>query len=58
MGDYIKKYIPELRHLPADQIHEPWDAPEGYSQGYAKRIVDHAIERVESLERLAEIKEK
>jgi deoxyribodipyrimidine photo-lyase len=58
MGDYIKKYIPELRHLSPEQIHEPWDAPEGYSHGYSKRIVDHAIERVESLERLAEIKEK
>jgi len=55
-GLYIKKYIPELGHLSADQLHEPWLAPEGYAHGYPKRVVDHAVERLESLARLAEIK--
>jgi deoxyribodipyrimidine photo-lyase len=29
---------------------------DGYSKGYPERIVDHAIERLESLARLQEIK--
>lgn len=55
-GDYIRKYVAELAHLSASEIHEPWLFLDGYSHGYPERIVDHALERVESLERLKEIK--
>ena len=55
-GSYIRKYVPELAHLSGSDIHEPWLYLDGYSKGYPERIVDHAIERVESLERLKEIK--
>lgn len=55
-GDYIRKFVPELVHLSTAEIHEPWLYLDGYSNGYAERIVDHAAERIESLERLAEIK--
>jgi deoxyribodipyrimidine photo-lyase len=55
-GDYIRRYIPELSHLSAAEIHEPWLFLDGYSHGYPERVVDHAVERIESLERLKEIK--
>ena len=55
-GIYIKKYVPELAHLSPDEIHTPWEFLGGYSHGYPERIVDHAVERLESLARLEEIK--
>jgi deoxyribodipyrimidine photo-lyase len=57
-GEYVRKYVPELRHLPDSQVHEPWDYQDGYAAGYAQRMVDHSRERDESLARLAEIKGK
>lgn len=55
-GDYIRRYIPQLRHLTSKDIHTPWDALNGYLHGYVERIVDHAFERLESLRRLEEIR--
>ena len=55
-GDYVRKYVPELRHLSGSRALEPWEVAHGYSFGYPKRIVDHAVERIESLARLEEIK--
>ena len=55
-GDYVRKYVPELSHISGVAVQEPWEHPDGYKNNYPKRIVDHAIERVESLARLDEIK--
>ncbi len=55
-GDYLRKYLPELRHLSAPDIHEPWSVLDGYLHDYPVQIVDHAKERLESLGRLDEIK--
>jgi deoxyribodipyrimidine photo-lyase len=50
-GDYIRRYLPELRHLAGAAAHEPWAVEDGYAEGYPERIVDHARERAESLRR-------
>lgn len=55
-GDYVRKYIPELRHIDGEAVHEPWKLLDGYSNGYPQMIVDHSVERDESLARLKEIK--
>jgi deoxyribodipyrimidine photo-lyase len=55
-GDYVRRYVPELRHLPRASAHEPWNAIDGYVKGYPERIVDHADERAESLARYASVK--
>jgi deoxyribodipyrimidine photo-lyase len=55
-GDYVRRYVPELRHLAGRAVHEPWNSPDGYAHGYPHRIVDHAAERAEALRRYAEIK--
>ena len=56
-GDYVRKYIPELRHLEGVLAHEPWTTIEGYASGYPQQIVDHNTERNESLARLEELKQ-
>jgi deoxyribodipyrimidine photo-lyase len=49
-GDYIRRYVPELADASAKEIHAPSD-PERF--GYPHPIVDHAIERAETLRRFA-----
>ena len=51
-GDYVRKYIPELAHIPGVEVHEPWKVLGGLDHGYPEPIVDHAAERIEALERL------
>ncbi len=66
-GDYVRRYVPELRALANRYIHEPWLAPTAEGAlfdsavadtpaGYPAPIVDHASERVEALARYAEIR--
>jgi deoxyribodipyrimidine photo-lyase len=55
-GDYVRKYIPELAHITDKSIHEPWLLVDGLAHGYPSPIVDHSVERDESLARLEEIK--
>ncbi|MDP0399245.1 cryptochrome/photolyase family protein [Tsukamurella strandjordii] len=48
-GDYVRRYVPELRHLDGSAALHPWKHPDGYAHGYPTRIVDHAQEREETL---------
>lgn len=56
-GEYIKKWIPELKNLPSEYIHSPWLAPDsllikaGITLGktYPHPIVDHKQAREKAL---------
>jgi deoxyribodipyrimidine photo-lyase len=50
-GAYVRRWVPELDHLAGKAAHEPWKSDVGYEKDYPLRIVDHADERREALER-------
>ena len=50
-GDYVRRWVPELAHVPGAAVHEPWDAPGAYDRGYPRPILDHGEERRVSLAR-------
>jgi deoxyribodipyrimidine photo-lyase len=48
-GSYVRQWIPELRELENDVVHSPWTL--GLLNPYIAPIVDHAEERLVSLDR-------
>ena len=58
-GDYVRRYVPELRSVPDEHLAEPWLMPEEVQRAagcvigedYPEPIVDHAEARRAALER-------
>ena len=59
-GDYIRRWVPELRDVAGGAVHEPWTlaaAGQGELFGaYPPPVVDHARERAEALARYEELR--
>ncbi|GAB3565676.1 deoxyribodipyrimidine photo-lyase [Amycolatopsis endophytica] len=49
-GDYVRRYVPELREIGGKAVHQPWKLP-SLPRGYPEPIVDHAEERKIALTR-------
>jgi deoxyribodipyrimidine photo-lyase len=52
-GAYVRKYVPELRDVPDDAVHQPWRAPM-LCPDYPPPIVDHAERRRVAVARFEE----
>lgn len=64
-GQYIKRYVPELRNMPQKYIHQPWMAPESVQkecgcvigQEYPPSLIDLAQTSQMNCERMSKIRE-
>jgi deoxyribodipyrimidine photo-lyase len=54
-GDYVRRWVPELRGVAGKKVHRPWEAVSPPA-GYPAPIVDHAAEREEALRRYADVR--
>jgi deoxyribodipyrimidine photo-lyase len=54
----VRRWVPELRDVPARYVHEPWLAPGGVPDGYPLPVVDHAEERRVALERYERVRRR
>ncbi|GAA2545769.1 cryptochrome/photolyase family protein [Pseudonocardia hydrocarbonoxydans] len=55
-GDYVRRFVPELRDVEGKAVHQPWKLPDGVPEGYPEPMVDHKAERLEALSRFDQVK--
>jgi deoxyribodipyrimidine photo-lyase len=62
LGDYVKRWVPELQSVNKKWLHNPWDAPNGelgihLGRDYPYPIVDHSHARTAALTNYQTLKE-
>ena len=53
-GDYVRRWVPELKGISPEFIHHPWDSP--VKADYPAPMVDHGFARTRALDALHKIK--
>ena len=48
-GAYVRRWVPELAHVPQKYLHEPWRAPADTRPDYPDPVVDHKFARERAL---------
>ncbi|XP_068718955.1 uncharacterized protein [Montipora capricornis] len=64
-GEYVRKYVPEVKDIPVEYVFEPWKAPESVQKAagclvgkdYPLPVVDHEEQRRVCVQRLKELAE-
>jgi deoxyribodipyrimidine photo-lyase len=56
-GAYIKKFVPELKTMNADELHAPWEHPLEHPKTYPQPLVEHSFARNRALEALAKLRD-
>lgn len=62
-GEYVKKYVPEVKHLPVKYLFEPWKAPLKVQKAarcivgedYPDPVADHIKQRIVCVQRLKDL---
>ena len=62
-GEYVRRWVPELKHLPNEWLHRPWAAPPGLlktagvvlGETYPHPVVDHDLARKDALAALTHV---
>lgn len=56
-GVYVRRWVPELREIPAEFVHRPWEAPVHSRNGkYPPPMIDHGFARERALQALKTLK--
>jgi deoxyribodipyrimidine photo-lyase len=55
-GEYVRRFVTELRDVPGKAVHQPWRLPDGIPDGYPEPMVDHRAERLEALARYEQVR--